>query len=216
MDYSSQLKVALCSLLLLSIVLVTPRKEPIETFKVVQAVKPIVIVIPKPKKVEVSRGIKIEEEKVVPVAKLIEVEPKLVGLTIPKGISGKFKTWMDYRKITNKGSKQYRMQLLAHTNTEGFRVYEDKYMVAVGTYYAKECGKNLLITLDSGKSINAVVGDIKSDRHTDSTHRYMNKNGNIVEFIVDGIKISSLSRKAGDVSYSDLEGKITKIDEVIE
>lgn len=119
---------------------------------------------------------------------------------------------MDYRTITNKNSIQYQMQTQAYTDTDGFRIYDNCYMVAVGTAYAKECGVKLDITLEDGTILHCITGDIKSDAHTDSTNRYILHNGNIVEFIVDTKKISTLSKKMGDISYSGFHGGITKIE----
>lgn len=140
-------------------------------------------------------------------------EKKYVSRGLPEGVSGRFKTYMDYRAITNKNSVQWQMQQLAVTDEDGFRKYDGKYMVAVGSYYASSCGKELKVTLDTGNVLDVVVGDLKQDRHTDSTNRYVVGNGNILEFIVDTKKLSSISKKMGDVSYSGLQGMIIKIEE---
>ena len=136
-----------------------------------------------------------------------------VSRELPSGITGRFKSYMDYRAITNKSSTQWKMQQDAITDDEGFRKYDGKYMVAVGSYYADRCGKLLKVTLDSGIVIHAIVGDLKQDRHTDSTNRYVTTNGNILEFIVDTKKLCPTSKKMGDVSYSGLQGSIIKIEE---
>jgi hypothetical protein len=136
-------------------------------------------------------------------------------LELPTEATGEFKTYMDYRKITNKSSKQWALQQLAETDENGFRVFNGKYLVAVGTYYANEVGKELRITLDNGFVFYAMVGDIKMDIHTDANNQYVPINGNIVEFIVDTDKLDPLTKKLGDVSNSGLEGKIVMIEEVI-
>lgn len=135
---------------------------------------------------------------------------------LPKEATGEFKTYMDYRKITNKSSKQWALQQLAETNENGFRVFNGKYLVAVGTYYCKDVGKEMRITLEDGKEINVMVGDIKQDIHTDKNNQYMTDNGNIVEFIVDVDKLDPLTKKLGNVSNSGLEGSIAMIEEVID
>ena len=60
------------------------------------------------------------------------------------------KTYMDYRTITDKSSKQYKLQQdnNVYTDDEGFRKIEDKFIVAVGTYYGT-VGTELLIELSS-------------------------------------------------------------------
>lgn len=138
------------------------------------------------------------------------------SLELPTEATGEFKTYMDFRKITNKSSKQWNLQQLATTNNEGFRVFNGKYLVAVGTYYAAEVGKELRITLDDGSVFYAMVGDIKMDIHTDTNNQYIPKNGNIVEFIVDVEKLDPLTKKLGNISNSGFEGEIAMIEEVIE
>lgn len=143
-------------------------------------------------------------------------EIKTKELSLPLNVDGSFKTYMSYKTITDKDSKQYQMQQNAWTNDDGFRIYNDCFMVAVGTFYAEECGKKLIITLENGTCINVITGDIKQDIHTDKNNQYVETNGNIVEFIVDKNKLNDLTRKMGDVSYSGLEGSIIKIEEVLE
>jgi hypothetical protein len=136
-------------------------------------------------------------------------------LELPKDICGSKKTYMDYRTITNKSSKQWYLQQLAHTDKDGFRKLNNYYLIAVGSFYSNyTVGKELLVVLDTGEILNALVGDIKQDRHTDSKNQYVPVNGNIVEFIVDKDILSSISLRTGDVSNSGLTGKIFSIAEV--
>jgi len=136
-------------------------------------------------------------------------------LELPTEATGEFKTYMDYRKIKDKTSKQWALQQLATTNEKGFRVFNGRYLVAVGSYYANEVGKELRITLDNGFVFYAMVGDIKMDIHTDANNQYVPINGNIVEFIVDIDKLDPITKKLGDVSNLGFEGKIVRIEEVI-
>lgn len=136
-------------------------------------------------------------------------------LELPTEATGEFKTYMDYRKITDKTSKQWNLQQLATTNEKGFRVFNGRYLVAVGTYYANEVGKELKITLDNGFVFYAIVGDIKMDTHTDANNQYVPINGNIIEFIVDINKLDPTTKKLGDVSNLGFKGKIVRIEEVI-
>lgn len=136
-------------------------------------------------------------------------------MALPYGVDGSFKTYMDYRAITNKRSWQWGLQTRAYTNNEGFRMIDDKYLVALGTYYSNGYGEEFIITLNNGKQLNVMVGDIKANRHTDSTNRYIVRNGNIVEFIVDTNMLNNMSRRMGNVSYSGLHGGITKIEKIL-
>ena len=142
-------------------------------------------------------------------------EPTYVAYELPTEATGEFKTYMDYRTITDKSSKQWLLQQVAYTDENGFRKINGKYLVAVGTYFAQEVGKELRITLEDQTIIEVIVGDIKDDLHTDDTNRFIPINGNIVEFIVDTKQMSELALKLGSVSVLGLEGKIIKIEEEI-
>ena len=176
--------------------------------EVVTVYKPIFIeVSAKPCQVsEVEEIIDVQEDKELYTYNILE---------LPTEATGEFKTYMDYRKITDKTSKQWNLQQLATTNEKGFRVFNGRYLVAVGTYYATEVGKELRITLDNGFVFYAMVGDIKMDIHTDANNQYVPINGNIVEFIVDIDKLDPITKKLGDISNSGFEGKIVRIEEVI-
>lgn len=147
--------------------------------------------------------------------KFVEIEQIVYNeLELPEEADGKFKTYMDYRKITDKTSKQWELQQRAWTEERGFRKIGEHFLVAVGTFYADEVGKELLIEFEDEQQIKAIVGDIKQDKHTDPTNRYVPVNGNIVEFIVDVEKLDPEVIRRGDVSLLGLNGKITSIWEV--
>jgi len=135
-------------------------------------------------------------------------------LDLPEEADGRFKTYMDYRKITNKNSKQWKLQEQAWTEGRGFRKIGEHFLVAVGTFYADEVGKELLIEFEDGERIKTIVGDIKQDKHTDPMNQYVPINGNIVEFIVDVEKLDPEVIRRGDVSWLGLNGKIKSIWEV--
>lgn len=144
-------------------------------------------------------------------------------LTVPDGDTS-FKSYMDYRAITNKRSAQYKLQQKCETDNHGLRKLGDDYVIAVGSYYADYVGTRLEITLDSGEHFTAVVGDFKADSHTDDTHRYtpMQSGGkNVIEFVVDTNSLDKTARKMGDISYVDgFKGNVESIceceDSVIE
>lgn len=138
-------------------------------------------------------------------------------LDIPGGDTS-FKAYMGYHKITNTSSKQWALQQKATTDYLGFRKYDKNYyMVALGTYYAKEVGQRFIITLDSGKSFLAITGDIKDDRHTDDKNQYAGtiQHKNVVEFIVDVEQMDPyILNTLGNISALGFEGNITSIEEV--
>lgn len=140
-------------------------------------------------------------------------------LSVPD-IDSTFKAYMDYRCITNTRSEQYRLQKDAETDENGLRVWHGRYMIVVGTYYG-QVGDSLTVTLDTGESFDAVIGDIKADCTTDETNRYYpmeNGNANVIEFIVDTRELPRKVRQMGDVSYADemFEGDVEKITRIME
>lgn len=125
-----------------------------------------------------------------------------------------FKSFMDWRSITLRSSEQYKLQRQAYTDKQGFRRYQGKYMIALGSYYAQYIGQEFRITLSSGVVIDAVVGDFKADKDTDRTHRYCKDKGiyNVVEFIIDKRVMPLWVRERGDVSPLGLKGEIISIE----
>lgn len=140
---------------------------------------------------------------------------KRIPMELPPETKGEFKTYMDYRCITSTGSPQWELQQQAYTGEYGFRKIGDKYMVALGTYYSETVGDEFHITLDSGIEFNVIVGDIKATQHTDDTNRYIEKNGNICEFIVNTDVLNETAVIMGDVSYAGFEGEIVKIERLV-
>lgn len=133
---------------------------------------------------------------------------------IPAASTGQ-KTYMDYHTITNTTSQQYALQQEAYTDELGFRRIDGYYLVAMGTYYAENCGKTFAITFESGETIEVMIGDIKDNRDTDELNQH--RNGNVVEFIVDASVIPDLARRMGDMSYADaaFAGNLTTITEIV-
>jgi len=144
--------------------------------------------------------------------KVIKEKPEF---EIPSGDTA-FKSYMSYRAITNTRSAQYVLQQKCWTDDEGLRRLNDDYVIALGTYYAEYIGERFRITLDTGESFTAVIGDFKADRHTDSKHQYYDSgNGkkNVVEFVVDTRELNRKARRMGDISYiSGFEGNIKSIE----
>ncbi len=132
-------------------------------------------------------------------------------MELPSEADGQFKSYMDYRKITDKTSKQYALQQLCTTDEYGFRRFNDFYVVAVGTGYADRIGQELIVTLSSGVIFTAIVGDLKQDRHTDYTNRYT-ANGNIVEFITDTLEMDHHTKIIGDISGLDMFGAVVGLE----
>lgn len=66
--------------------------------------------------------------------------------TIASGASS-FKSYMDFRCITNRSSLQYKMQQQAYTDENGLRKIGEYYCVAMGTYYGN-LGDKLYVETD--------------------------------------------------------------------
>ena len=152
----------------------------------------------------------------------VPMEIPIETLDIPT-CNTEFKTYMDYRCITDKTSDQYELQQFAWTDKDGFRRIGDDYIVAMGTYYAENIGNRFKITLDTDNEITVIIGDIKQDIHTDYFNQYTpiyDENGiffsgNVLEFIVDTDVLPKIPRRLGTVSYFDnLKGNIKSIERI--
>lgn len=134
-------------------------------------------------------------------------------------INTSFKSYMNYRTITDKTSQQYKLQHngVAYTDKEGFRKSGDNFLVALGTYYSDVIGEELEITLDSGESFKAMLGDIKANKDTDKNNQYHKTDGSVVEFIVDSRKLLPIIKRMGNCSYSkenNFKGNVVSITKV--
>jgi cell division protein FtsB len=134
----------------------------------------------------------LEEEKNNLEIKVSELEKKSKSqaLTSKSKITSKvssndFKSYMSYKAITNKASKQWEIQQNAYTNKDGFRCIDGVPLVAVGTGWGLSVGDTALITCENGNSFNVVVGDIKADQHTAADNKTTLANNCRCEFIVD-------------------------------
>ena len=151
-----------------------------------------------------------------------EVLVQLKPLNVPP-INSSFKTYMDYRTITNQTSAQYKLiKEWSWCDDNGFlRVYgekefgiDDYYVVALGSYYGSCMGTKYKFTTDTGNVFYGILGDQKSDRHTNSSHQY-SFNNDVVEFIVDTKKLNKTVKKMGSANvYMPLNGSIINIEQV--
>ena len=137
--------------------------------------------------------------------------PKNMGL--PK-VTGETKTYAYYTAVTAKTTPQYKLlnSKECYTDPEtGIRMYDGCYCVALGSYYGSAIGTKYRITLSTGKSINVILCDQKSNRHTDKNHQYAVKNQDIVEFYVEKGSIPNGVR--GDYGHLEqFSGKIVSIE----
>lgn len=113
-----------------------------------------------------------------------------------------FKSFMDYRTITNTDSKQHRLQqYYAETGEYGIRMADSRYIVAIGTYFTSDVGQYFDIILENGTVIPCILGDQKADVDTDSNNIITKHNGCMSEFIVDSNMLNDDVKFYGDMSY---------------
>lgn len=113
------------------------------------------------------------------------------SLELPAGIDTSFKSYMCYHTITAVNSAQWKFLKSGDfditTDENGFLMYKNYYIVAMGSYYIKgTIGSTFRIILDSGVMFDCIVGDAKADVDTDSKHMYHPKgetSGEIIEFL---------------------------------
>ena len=114
---------------------------------------------------------------------------------------------MDYRTITSTGTYEYKLQnTAAYTNDDGIRMINGRYCIAVGTAFGTRIGQYIDLVLENGTVIHCIMGDTKSDEHTDSEHVFTVASGCCSEFIVETEKLNGVA-KSGDVSNAHPEWK---------
>lgn len=115
---------------------------------------------------------------------------------------------MDYRKITNTLSDQYKIQQHCVNNEYGIRMYSKYYTVALGSYFTRELGDTYHVTLENGYEFDIMLGDFKNDAHTFDCGNYgnscVNYDGepcvNVIEFIMDDLVVPDYVMNAGTFS----------------
>lgn len=124
---------------------------------------------------------------------------------------GDFKCFEDYRAITDTGSPQYRLQQEAWTDANGLRRINGFYCIALGSAYGSRIGELYIVTLSTGREFLAILADQKADRDTVDGHT-RDRNGAVVEFLVETEALPEAVRNTGDVSaIPGFEGSVEKI-----
>ena len=151
-----------------------------------------------------------------PIEQTAQIEMVNESLEIPLGNSD-FHMYMDYRTLTNTTTKQWKLQQMAWTDSDGFRRIGNDYCVALGTYYGN-IGDRFRIITDEGNSYTAIMSDAKgSDAvfydSVRSWYHYAGNGCNVVEFIVQTEYLPSavtISGSCGAVDY--LSGNVVSIE----
>ena len=148
---------------------------------------------------------------------------RYVDMDVPN-INSSWKTWMDYRSVTNQNSPQYKfIQKWGWSDYDGFMrcdgekdlgINDNYYLIALGSYYGREIGSKYRITLDTGRVFYGALADCKANIHTNSTNQY-GRNKDIVEFLVDARKLNSAIKQMGTANvYIPLNGSVVRIEKI--
>ena len=126
---------------------------------------------------------------------------------------------MDYRKVTNKASRQYKLIKTLTVSKEGFLEDDDGYIaVALGSYYGK-IGDRFIVEFDDGIETKVIKADEKSNKHTINGCYHLS-DGSMIEVLICNEKFkktNSLAYRMGDLNYTDeFNGNIKQIYKVIE
>lgn len=135
---------------------------------------------------------------------IVQPEPFIDATRVIKACAdGEFKSYMDYRAITNRKSRQWELQQDAVTK-DGFRIYKGFHMIAVTQRYG-EVGDIVIVTFEKS-ALFAIIGDTKGVGHDDCQSE---RDGSIVEFIVDTRTLDPEIVRRGTVfTY---EGKVVDV-----
>lgn len=135
---------------------------------------------------------------------------KLLKERLPYGMTNTIR-FMDYRKITDETTAQYRLQQECTTDSQGIRRYGDYICVALGSAYGQDIGDTWHVTLKCGAEFDIIYAEHKDDGVTDFFgHDDVNYDEqdctNVIEFVVDEEKIPSAVEIAGTFTKLDYFG----------
>lgn len=98
------------------------------------------------------------------------------------------------------GTNQHRLQQMAITNSDGFRIVNGRYCVALGTHFTDQIGQYFDLILENETVIPCVLGDVKADIHTDAANIF-SRNNCCSEFVVDTELLDQDAKFHGDCSH---------------
>lgn len=129
-----------------------------------------------------------ETQKVAKMAGNDEISEAIIKTNIkniPVCSNSQTKTYMDYKMITNKSSKQWQyINASGKIKIENGYLMEGEYIgVALGSYFG-DIGTKYIFTLDTGKQIKVVKIEEKADSHTKNGCQ-QKWDGSVIEFVID-------------------------------
>ena len=159
--------------------------------------------------VDLSETVPIVENTEVEV--VAEPEPQWVEMDVPSNNS--FKSYMGEHKITDTSSAQYQLKSEYLDSACGIKLVDDRYVIAIGTYYSKTIGTRVDLVMANNEIVPCIVGDVKANKDTDAMNRQHNRDGSVVEFVVNANTLCSEAKSHGDASWCDprLMGEIKAI-----
>ena len=145
-------------------------------------------------------------------------------LVVPN-VNSSFKTYMDYRAVTNKASAQYKLlHTWALSDGNGFMrvagerelgISEDYYCVALGAFYGTTMGTKYRFTTSTDNIFYGILSDGKGRPEVNSTQQYGMANKDVVEFLVYSPMLLPVVKKLGNAgAYQPLNGRIIKIERI--
>lgn len=164
----------------------------------------------------------VQTQKVVKTAENDEINVDIIKTNvkdIPVCSNSQTKTYMDYKMITDKTSKQWQyINASGRIKIENGYLMEGEYIgVALGSYFG-EIGTKYIFTLDTGKQIKVVKIEEKADAHTNNGCQ-QKWDGSVIEFVIDS---NAFEKSANGYVYNgnfnnveQFKGKIIKIEEVL-
>lgn len=165
----------------------------------------------------------VETQKVVKTTENGEINVDIIKTNvknIPVCSNSQTKTYMDYKMITNKSSKQWQyINASGKIKIENGYLMEGEYIgVALGSYFG-EIGTKYIFTLDTGKQIKVVKIEEKADAHTKNGCQ-QKWDGSVIEFVIDS---NAFKKSANGYVYNgnfnnieQFNGHIEKIEMVME
>lgn len=126
------------------------------------------------------------------------------------------KTYMKYQVLgTEAWNKQGHLsrQKEATTGPYNIRMVDDRYLIAVGTYYCTRIGTYIDVVLEDGTVLPCMLGDVKSDLHTDPEHKYQAQDKSVIEFIVDSPGVNKYDYSAFKNMYPTINGNFSNVPE---
>lgn len=123
---------------------------------------------------------------------------KSIAYSIPE-YSG-YKSFMDYRKITDESSPQWKLQQDAYTGDYGIRMIDNRFCIAVGFAFNPKIGQYIDLKLENGVIIPCIISDEKAIYDTDENNIFTSDNGCCTEFVIDIDELNSKVNISGDIS----------------